>query len=157
VPIYEASATTTLTTATANVALCALRAVTQPLFVREIHIYYATAPTTSGRLGLTRSTALGTGTLTSVNGVIRENLTGSAASTGLLVTNWATAAPTVSATAYFRRFAAGPAIGNGIIWTFDPEPGLFLQGSAGATSELVIANLVAVAPGTAEVVFVWRE
>lgn len=156
-PIYEASATTTLTTATANAPLCALRAVTQPLFVREIHVYYATAPTTSGRLGLTRSTAVGTGTLTSVTGQIRENLTGSAASTGILVTNWATAAPTVSATAYFRRFSAGAAVGNGVIWTFDPEPGLFIQGSAGATSELVITNLVAVAPGTADVIFVWRE
>lgn len=154
-PVYEAAAVTTLVTATANAPLCALRGVTRPLFVREIHLFYATAPTTSGRLGITRSTAIGTGALTSVTGVPRTTL--AATGTGVLVTAWATLAPTVSSTAYFRRFAAVAAIGNGVIWTFDGDNGLIVPGSAGATSELVVTNLVAVAPGTIETTFVWEE
>lgn len=156
-PFYEAATTTTLVTASANAPLVALRAVSAALFVQEIHIFYRTAPTTSGALGLVRSTALGTGTLTSVAGQARMPLTGMPAATGIIVTNWATLAPTLSATTYSRRFSASPTIGNGVIWTFDGNEQLGVAGSAGATSELIIANLVATAPGTFDVVVIWRE
>jgi hypothetical protein len=157
-PVYEVSGTTTLTTATANAPLAALRAVTGALFVREVHVFYRTAPAAPvGALGLTRSTAVGTGTLTSTTGQARNMLTGVQAATGILITNWATAAPTVNSANYFRRFSASPAIGNGIIWTFDPYPGMTVPGSAGATSELVLCNLMAAAPGTLDVTVIFEE
>lgn len=156
-PFYEAATTTTLVTATANAPLVAIRAVSQPLFLQEIHIFYRTAPTTSGALGLVRSTALGTGALTSVTGQPRVPVTGIPAATGLIVTNWATLAPTLTSTTYLRRWSASPTIGNGVIWTFDPGEALIIAGSAGATSELIIANLVATAPGTMDITVIWRE
>jgi hypothetical protein len=156
-PVYEVSGLTTIVTATIGAPLCALRAVTRPVRIWEIHAFYVTAPTTSGEFGLCRSTALGTGTLTSVTPVARSTATGIAAATSLLNTAWATLAPTnAGAGAIFRRFAASATIGNGIIWTFDREP-LEVAGSAGATSELILVNAIATAPGTLAVTFVVEE
>jgi hypothetical protein len=156
-PIYEVSALTTLVSAAIGNPLCALRAVTRPVRIWEIHIFYATAPTTTGALALCRSTALGTGALTSVTPVPRSTATGIAAATAVLNTAWATLAPTNGgAGALFRRMTAAPTIGNGIIWSFDREP-LEVAGSAGATSELIIANAIAFAPGTFMVNFVYEE
>jgi len=153
--IYEVSGRSTLTTATSAAALVSLRAVTRWVRIWEVHLFYQTAPTTSGGLGLCYSTALGTGALTSVTPVARS--TRAAAPTALLVTNWATAAPTNGGTGtIFRRFAAAAAVGNGIIWTFDREP-LEVVGSAGATSELCVVNTNATAPGTFEVTAVFEE
>ena len=153
--IYEVSGRTTLTTATVAAALCALRAVTRFCRIYEIHAFYVTAPTTSGNLALCFSTALGTGTLTSVTPVARSSRAQGA--TAVLNTNWATAAPTNGgAGALFRRVSLGATIGNGIIWTFDREP-LELVGSAAATSELCLCNSIATAPGTIDVTFVYDE
>jgi hypothetical protein len=153
--IYEVSGRTTLVTATVAAALCAIRAVTRKLYLREIHLFYVTAPTTSGGLGLVRSTALGTGGLTSVTPVARE--LNQDAPTALLVTAWATLAPTNAGIgAVFRRVAQGPSIGNGIIWTFDGDE-LEVAGNAGATSELCIVNTLATAPGTFDVTIVYDE
>jgi hypothetical protein len=157
---YEASALTTLVTASANSPLWALKGVTRPLWVREIHAWAVTAPTTSLHLGLVRSTALGTGTLTSVTGqpiqALQDSTSGAPVATGIIVTNWATAAPTLTSPVYFRRFAGAAVIGTGFIWTFEP-PGLYVPGNAQATSELVIANIVGTAPGTFAATFVWAE
>jgi len=153
--IYEVSGRSTLTTATSAAALVSLRAVTRWVRIWEVHLFYQTAPTTSGGLGLCYSTALGTGTLTSVTPVARS--TRATAATALLVTNWATLAPTNGGIGtVFRRFAAAAAIGNGVIWTFDREP-LEVVGSAGATSELCVVNTNATAPGTFEVTAVFEE
>lgn len=153
--IYEVSGRTTLVTATAAAALCAIRAVTRKLYLREIHLFYVTAPTTSGGLGLCRSTAVGTGTLTSVTPVARE--LSQDAPTALLITNWATAAPTNGGIgAVFRRVHQGAAIGNGIIWTFDGDE-LEVVGGAAATSELCIVNTIATAPGTFDVTVIYDE
>lgn len=155
--IYEVRARTTLVTATVAAPLCALRAVTNACSVWEIHIFYTTAPTTSGGLGLCRSTALGTGTLTTVAPQARSALTGVDPSTSEIVTNWATLAPTNGGIgSVFRSFDAAPAIGGGVIWTFDREP-LQIIGGAAATSELCIVNTLATAPGTFSVVFVIDE
>lgn len=156
-PIYEVSGRTTIVTATIGAALCALRAVTRPCKIWEIHLFYVTAPTTSGEVGLCRSTALGTGALTSVTPVARSTATGIAAATALLNTAWATAGPTNGgAPAIFRRFSAAATIGNGVIWTFDREP-LEVAGSAGVASELCLVNSIATAPGTLDVTFVYEE
>lgn len=154
--IYEVSARTTLTTATSAAALCALRAVTRMCWVKEIHIFGITAPTTSGGLGLCRSTALGTGTLTSVTPVARD-LNGQTA-TAVLVTNWATAAPTNGGIGtVFRRWTQSAAIGNGVIWTFDGDDGIEIVGGAAATSELCVVNTLATAPGTFDITVVYIE
>jgi len=153
--IYEVSGRSTLTTATSAAALVSLRAVTRWVRIWEVHLFYQTAPTTSGGLGLCYSTALGTGTLTSVTPVARS--TRATAATALLVTNWATLAPTNGGIGtVFRRFAAAAAIGNGVIWTFDREP-LEVVGSAGATSEMCVVNTNATAPGTFEITVVYEE
>jgi len=153
--IYEVSGRSTLTTATSAAALVSLRAVTRWVRIWEVHLFYQTAPTTSGGLGLCYSTALGTGTLTSVTPVARS--TRATAATALLVTNWATLAPTNGGIGtVFRRFAAAAAIGNGVIWTFDREP-LEVIGSAGATSEMCVVNTNATAPGTFEITVVYEE
>ena len=153
--IYEVSGRSTLTTATSAAALVSLRAVTRWVRIWEVHLFYQTAPTTSGGLGLCYSTALGTGTLTSVTPVARS--TRATAATALLVTNWATLAPTNGGIGtVFRRFAAAAAIGNGVIWTFDREP-LEVIGSAGATAEMCVVNTNATAPGTFEITVVYEE
>lgn len=153
--IYEVSARTTLVTASVAAPLAALRAVTGFCRIWEIHAFYVTAPTTSGGLGLCRSTALGTGALTSVTPVARS--TRASAPTAILNTAWATAAPTTGGIGtVFRRVAQAATIGNGIIWTFDREP-LELIGSAAATSELIICNDNATAPGTFDLTVVYEE
>lgn len=155
-PIYEVRGRTTLTTATVAAALCALRgSTTEPTYVLEIHIFGITAPTTSGGLGLCRSTALGTGTLTSVTPVPRRPAYGSPGA--VLVTNWATAAPTNGGIGtVFRSWTQSVAIGNGVIWTFDQESMELPLGNT-ATGELCIVNTLATAPGTFDVTFVLAE
>jgi hypothetical protein len=156
VAIYEVSGRTTITTGTVPFAVAALRAVTRFVRVWECHVFYQTAPTTSGDLGLCYSTALGTGTLTSVTPVARS--TRATAPTALLVTAWGTAAPTNGGTGtILKRLATTNSIGNGVIWTFDREP-LEIVGSAGATSELcVVSTLTQTTAGTAELTFILEE
>lgn len=148
--LHDMSFRTTLVTATAYAALAAIRGATaRPTFVREIHLFGLTAPTTSGSIGLCHSSALGTGTLTSVTPVARKIL--GQASTVIGITNWTTASPTNGgAGAVFRRWTQSANIGNGMIWTFDGEP-LELPLAAAATGDLSIVNLLATAPGTFEV------
>ena len=154
--IYEVSGRSTLTTATSAAALVSLRAVTRWVRIWEVHLFYQTAPTTSGGLGLCYSTAIGTGTLTSVTPVARS--TRATAPTALLVTAWGTAAPTNGGTGtILKRLATANSVGNGVIWTFDREP-LEIVGSAGATSELcLVSTLTQTTAGTAEIVFVFEE
>lgn len=153
--VYEVSGRSTLVTATVAAALASIRAVTRKVYVREIAIFYVTAPTTSGGLGLCKSTALGTGALTSVTPVARELSQDNP--TALLVTAWATVAPTNGGIGtVFRRLHAGPAIGNGVIWTFDGDE-LEIVGGAAATSELCIVNTIGTAPGTFDISVVYEE
>jgi hypothetical protein len=155
-PIYEVRCRTTLTTATVAAALCALRAsTTEPTYILEIHLFGITAPTTSGGIGICRSTALGTGTLTSVTPVARRPAYG--APGAVLVTNWATAAPTNGGIGtVFRSWTQSAAIGNGVIWTFDQEPLEVPLGNT-ATGELCIVNTLGTAPGTLDVTVVIVE
>lgn len=154
--LFEVSARTTLVTATVAAALAAIRAsTTRPTFLRELHLFSATAPTTSGELGLCLSTALGTGALTSVTPVARERNIG--APGAVLVTNWATLAPTNGGVGtVFRRWAQSPAIGNGMVWTWDGEPFEIPLGNT-ATGELCIVNLLGTAPGTLNITAVLEE
>jgi hypothetical protein len=155
-PIYEASTTTTIVTASAGAVLAAFRAGTRPCYLYELHLFGITAPTTSGSVGLARSTAIGTGTLTQQLGQPRDK--NAAAALGGPVTAWATTAPTVAASPYntFRRWAQPATIGNAVIWTFDRQP-LIVPANADVASELCLVNLVATAPGTLHVTVVWEE
>lgn len=154
---YESAVRSTLVGATAGSVLVGLRAITRPLYLRELHLWYVTAPTTSGGLGLNRSTAVGTGALTGVLGQAADGAAQAAAGTGEAITAWGTAAPTITAANTLRRwFAGAAAIGTGIVWVWEP-PGLYIQGNAQTTSELVLQNLQATAPGTLDVTFVWDE
>jgi hypothetical protein len=154
---YEAAVRTTLVTATAGAALVGLRAITRPCWLRELHMFYVTASAASASgLGLNRSTAVGTGTLTGLLGlpVVPTDLAGTAE----VVTNWGTAAPTTTAANTLRRWLSGTttAIGTGLVWVFEP-PGIYIVGNAAATSELVLTNLFSTAPGTLDCTFVWDE
>lgn len=155
-PLYEVSARTTLVTATIAAALAAIRGGTsRPTYLRELHIFGITAPTTSGGIGLAFSTALGTGTLTQVTPVARyRNVS---AAEARLITNWATAAPTNGGIGtVFRRWAQSPNIGNGIIWTFDQDAIEIPLGNT-ATGELCIVNTLATAPGTFDITAILEE
>jgi hypothetical protein len=150
---YEVGVRTTITTA--SVPIASLRAISDAVWLREVHLWYVTAPTTSGGLGLTRSTALGTGALTGVLGFPTNP--SDAAGTAEAVTAWATAAPTFTAGAFFRRwFSGAAAIGTGYMWTFEP-PGLYIPGGAAANSEIVLVNLQATAAGTLDLTWVLDE
>jgi hypothetical protein len=155
-PQYEAAVTTTLVGASAGSVLAAFRAGTRPCYIYEIHLFGVTAPTTSGSVGLTRSTAIGTGTLTQQLGQTRDKL--AIAALGGIVTNWGTAAPTVAASPYntLRRWAQPASIGNGIIWVFDRVP-LEISANNAVDSELCLINLVATAPGTYNMSCIWEE
>src|SRR3954469_12568903 len=113
---YEVAIRTSITTA--SVPIVTLKAVTNPIWLREIHMWYVTAPTTSGGLGLARSTAIANTGLTSVTGFpLNPN---SHTATAVAVTAW-TNAPTFTAGAFFRRWFAGAAsIGGGNIWVWEP-------------------------------------
>jgi hypothetical protein len=152
---YLVAGRSTLVTATANAPLWAFRAVTRRCYIYEVTISGITAPTTSGAIGITRSTALGTGTLTSTTGQPLQPE--GAAATALLVTNWATAAPTISATAYLARIAFPASIGNTFVWSFAVDHPLEVPGGAAATSEIVFTNLQATAPGTYDITIRYLE
>ena len=153
--IYTASSVSTIVTASANAVLFGFRASTaRRCFIREIGFFYRTAPTTSGQLGLQRSTALGTGAITAVVGQAHEP--GEPAAIGQVETAWATAAPT-TANLYMKRFGSAPTIGNGMVWRFDEGSGLVVPLGSAATGEIVVCNLVATAPGTMDFWFTWEE
>jgi hypothetical protein len=117
-------------------------------------MFYVTAPTTSGALGLQRSTALGTGAITAVVGQAHD--TGEPATNAQVETAWATAAPT-TANNYLKSWASAPTIGNGMVWRFDEGNGLLVPLGNTATGEIVICNLLGTAPGTMEFYVTWDE
>lgn len=154
--IYEISTRTTLLTATALAQLASFRSNTaQRAGIREIHLSNVTAPTTSGSIGLMRSTALSV-TPTGVT-TPQQREPGAAPSTAALYTGWATA-PTVGAVGtVFRRWSHGTAIGNAMIWTFDLTAPMMVPLGNVATGELVFVNLNATAPATYDITVVWDE
>lgn len=154
-PIYQAATRSTLVGASAGSVLFGFHANSRRCWVREWHMFNITAPTTSGGIGLVRSTALGTGSRTEVIGIPRD--TSSNAGTGSVVTAWATLAPTTGGvTTSLIRFTSPATFGNGVIWTFDDEP-MEVPANPAVTSELVIINLMATAPGTYDFTVVWEE
>lgn len=155
---FEVSAHTTLTTATIAAALAAFRAPGsggQRPTIQEIQI--ETSNAVAGGIGLCRSTALGTGALTSVSPVSREPGEPTAAGS-VLVTNWATLAPTNGGIGtVFRRFNHSAVQGSARIWTFSELRPLFVPLSSNATGELCFVNLNAATPATYDITIVLAE
>jgi hypothetical protein len=154
--VYELSTRTTVTTATALTPIWAfLASTTQRAAVREIQLFNVTAPTTSGGVGLMRSTALGTATTTNTTEVAREP--GAAASDARVETAWS-AAPTVGTVdTVFRRWHHGTAIGNGIVWTFDLTSPLIVPLGGAVNGKIVLVNLQATVAATYDVTIAWED
>lgn len=155
---FEVSCRTTLTTATVAAALAAIRAPGsggQRPTIQEIQILTTNA--VAGGIGLCRSTALGTGALTSVTPVAREPSEPTAAGS-VAVTAWATAAPTNGGIGtVFRRFTHGAVQGAGVVWPFSELRQLFVPLSSGATGELCFVNLNAATPALYDITVILAE
>ena len=148
---FEAANVSTLTTATANTALVAIRApATELCQIREIGVFLIAA--TSTRLGLVRATAVSVTPGTTVAG--QNVIPGAPVSASLLVSSWGTV-PTIAAN-YMRRVTLPAAIGAGVIWSW-PADNPLQVGAGTAIAELCLANLVAVAPSLFDYYVTWED
>ena len=148
---FEAGNISTLTTATANAPLVAIRApATERCALRELGLTLTAA--TSTLLGLARATTVSVTPGTTIAGQAKNPL--SPASATLLVSSWATAP--VIPTNYLRQIVLPAAIGAGFIWTWPADDPLFV-GNGVAIGEIVLANLVAVAPSVFRYYAVWED
>lgn len=147
--MYEAGHTSVLVTATADAPLLALRVPAAEIGkLRELGLTLTAA--TATRLGLTRATTV---SITPSGGKPGRNTVFGAADSGIQIfTGWATA-PVIS-TNYLRRCALPASIGAGLVWSWPADDPL-LMGDGEAICELVLANLVAVAPSTFELWAKW--
>jgi hypothetical protein len=153
---YEAGNTSTLATATADAPLVAVRApATEVGRLLEFGLFLTQA--TATRLGLARATTVSVTPGTTKPGRAVRAGTPSAplADSGtLLVSSWGTA-PVIS-TNYFRKVSLPATIGAGVIWTWPIDRPLEV-GDGENISELVLANLVAVAPSLFDYYAVWEN
>lgn len=148
---FEAGNISTLTTATANAPLVALRApATERMALRELGVTLIAA--TSTLLGLVRATTVSVTPGTTVAGQAKNPL--SPASGSLLVSSWGTV-PVISAS-YMRQIVLPAAIGAGFIWTWPADDPLYV-GNGVAIGEICLANLVAVAPSLFRYYAIWED
>lgn len=148
---FEASGTSILVTATAGAPLVAIRApAAERCALRELGITLQAA--TSTRLGLHRATTVSGTPTGNIAGQNKNPLSPVSGST--LVTGWTTA-PVIAAVP-FRRITLPAAIGAGFIWTWPADDPLFV-GNGAAIGEIVLANLVAVAPSLFDWYAVWED
>lgn len=149
---FEAGNVSTLTTATANAPLVALRApAAEVMRVREFGVTLIAA--TSTRLGLARATTVSVTPGTTVAGQ-PGGVAGGPVSASLLVSSWATV-PIISAS-YLRRITLPAAVGAGFIWTWPADDPL-LVGDGRVVSEICLANLVAVACSLFDYYVKWED
>jgi hypothetical protein len=149
---FSAGNVSTLATATANAPLVAIRApATERCAIREIKITLVAA--TSTLLGITRATTVSVTPGTTMAGV--NSIPGAPASGTLLVSSWATA-PVVAATAYIDQIVLPAAIGAGYVLTWPADDPLVV-GLGSAIAEIVITNLVAVAPSLFRYTVRWEN
>ncbi len=149
---FEASVVTTLVTATANAPLVAIRVpATERAAILEMGIT-TTGTAAATQLGIVRATTVsGTPAAT----VLGQNvIPGAPASGTLLVPAWTTA-PVLGAS-YLRRVSLPSAVGAGVIWSWPADRPLVV-GQGSAIAEIVIANLVALAPMTFQLYLIWED
>lgn len=153
---FEAGNVSTLVTATANAPLVAIRAPTTEICrLFELGIMLTSA--TATQLGLARATTVSVTPASTKPGRAIFPGTPSAPladSATLLVSGWTTA-PVIS-TNYLRQISLPATVGAGVIWTWPVDRPLIV-GDGENISEIVIANLVAVAPGTFQYYAVWEN
>lgn len=148
---FEAAAVSSLVTATADAPLVAIRApAAEACKLRELGITLVAA--TSTRLGLARATTASVTPGTTKPG--RNKIPLAADSGTLLVNSWGTV-PVISVN-YLRRITLPAAIGAGFIWTWPADDPLIV-GNGVAIAELVLANLVAVAPSVFDWYASWED
>src|SRR6266550_4761496 len=142
---FEAGNTSTLVTGTADAPLVAIRApATEIGRLLELGVFLTAA--TATRLGLARATTVSITPGTTKPG--RAVFPGTPAapladSATLLVASWGTA-PVISLN-YLRKISLPATVGAGFIWTWPVDRPLIV-GDGEAIAEIVLANLVAVAP-----------
>jgi hypothetical protein len=153
---YEAGNTSTIVTATADLPLVAIRAPTTEIArLLELGVFLTSA--TATRLGLARATTVSVtpGTTKPGRAIFPGTPAAPLADSGtLLVSSWGTG-PVIS-TNYLRKISLPATIGAGFIWTWPVDRPLIV-GDGENISELVLANLVAVAPGTFDYYAVWEN
>lgn len=148
---YEAGNVSSLVTATANAPLVAIRApATERAALRELGVTLIAA--TSTLLGLVRATTVSVTPGTTIAGQNKHS--GGPASGTLLVSSWGTV-PVIPAN-YLRQIVLPAAIGAGFIWQWPADDPLMV-GTGAAIGELVLANLVAVAPSTFRYYACWED
>lgn len=148
---FEAGALSSLTTATADDPLVAIRVPAAEVGkLRELGVTLVAA--TSTRLGLARATTVSVTPGTTKPG--RNVVTDAPDSGTLLVNSWATK-PVVS-TNYLRRITLPAAIGAGFIWTWPADDPLHI-GDGQAIREICLCNLVAVACSALDWYAIWED
>ena len=120
---------------TANSAYFQLRptSTAERLYVVEVGINVAVAPTTAPNFHLSRSTAVGTSTATLAG---QPHEPGDVAAVGTLDSTWSSA-PTFSTPAFLRMGGLAVTAGGMLIWTFYDAPIVL---AADTAKGLVIAN-----------------
>jgi hypothetical protein len=147
---FEAGTVSSIVLATAT-PLVAIRApATERCLLRELGVTLVTA--TSTRLGLVRATTVSVTPAGTTAGQNKQP--GAPASGTLLVTTWATA-PVVAAS-MLRRITLPAAVGAGFIWSWPADDPLVV-GLGSAIAEVVLTNLVAVAPATFDWYAIWED
>ena len=148
---FEAGNISTLVTATANAPLVAIRApAAERCALRELGVTLLAA--TSTLLGLARATTVSVTPGTTIAGQNKNPL--SPVSGTLLVSSWGPV-PVIPAN-YFRQSALPGAIGAGFIWTWPADDPLIV-GNGVAIGEVILANLVAVAPSLFRYYCAWED
>jgi hypothetical protein len=133
---------------TANTIMWQMRAVTNRMWIYEIGLSVATAPTTGPSWQLIRPSAVGA-TFTST--AAEKEDPGGAAITGVIDTVMGTL-PTIGSN-YMRRYATSNAIGAGIVWTWTTP--LAIPAAAGLC--IVNGNAAGATLGAFNVYVVWAE
>lgn len=162
---YRSRSRTTISTATQHAVIGAFRPGIRPPALEEIRLFLrntpalTTSPTAGFAVGIVRSTAVGTGTLTQNVGQPMRGSGGMEAGVGSFVTNWGTAVPTIGGTpTYFDSGIGGTQLGYPVVFTFDKLDPLAQPDSGDPTAEICIALLEAhtTAP-IFDVVCLWDE
>lgn len=139
---------------TANSAYFQLRltGATERLYVTEIGINVAVAPTTAPALYVSRSSAVGTSTATLAG---QPNDVADATSVATFDSTWS-AAPTFSTTAFLRYGGMAVTAGGMLVWTFYDAP-IVLAASTSAGLVIANANASGATTGTFTGYMTWEE
>jgi len=122
------------------------------LFVVEVGVGVAVAPTTAPAFYLSRATARGTQTATLAGQPADPN---DPAAAGTLDTTWSVN-PTFSTSAFLRFGGLAVTAGGFLVWTFYDEP-LIISATSGLGLTLANANASGATTGTFTGYMVWNE